>query len=80
MNEHQRRAVADAFVGDLEPVRSDDLHRRNLPPRASRDDQSQPDVVLVERAQMAVAGIPGAVGEVAAQRGDDPPHDSKERT
>ena len=28
VHEHQRRPRADALVGDLEPVRPDDLHRR----------------------------------------------------
>jgi hypothetical protein len=30
MHEQQRRPLADALVGDLEPVRTDDLRRRNL--------------------------------------------------
>ena len=28
VHEHQRRPLADALIGDLEPVRPDDLHRR----------------------------------------------------
>jgi hypothetical protein len=28
--EHERRPLANALVGDLEPIRSDDLHRRTL--------------------------------------------------
>jgi hypothetical protein len=30
MHEQQRRPLADVLVGDLEPVRPDDLRRRNL--------------------------------------------------
>ena len=30
MDQHQRRALAEALVGDLKPVRTNDLHRRNL--------------------------------------------------
>ena len=30
VHEHQRRPVADTPVGDLEPMRPDELHRRNL--------------------------------------------------
>lgn len=30
MHEHERRSFADALVGNLEPVRPNDLHRRNL--------------------------------------------------
>ena len=30
VHEHQRRSLADTLVGDLEPVRPDTLHRRNL--------------------------------------------------
>jgi hypothetical protein len=30
VHEHERRPFADALVGDLEPVRPNDLHRRNL--------------------------------------------------
>jgi hypothetical protein len=28
--EDQRRSLADALVGDLQPLRPDDLHRPNL--------------------------------------------------
>lgn len=31
VHEHERRTVAHALVGDLEPVRSQDLHCRNRP-------------------------------------------------
>jgi hypothetical protein len=34
VHEHQRRPLADALVGDLQPVRPDDLHRRNRSARA----------------------------------------------
>ena len=30
VHEHQRRPLADALVGDLEPVRPDELHRHNV--------------------------------------------------
>jgi hypothetical protein len=30
VDEHQRRPLADALVGDVEPVRTEDLHCRNL--------------------------------------------------
>jgi hypothetical protein len=30
VHKHDRRPVADALIGDLEPVRPNDLHRRNL--------------------------------------------------
>jgi hypothetical protein len=28
--QHERRALADALIRDLEPVRTNDLHRLNL--------------------------------------------------
>ena len=30
VHEHQRRSLTDALVGDLEPIRPDDLHGRKL--------------------------------------------------
>jgi len=34
VHEQQRRALADALVGDLKPARPDDLHGRNVDERA----------------------------------------------
>ncbi len=34
--EHERQPLANALVGDLEPIRSDDLHRRTLQARSEQ--------------------------------------------
>lgn len=35
VHEHERWPRADALVGNLEPVRADDFHRRTVPPRGN---------------------------------------------
>ena len=54
VHEHERRPLADVLVGDLEPVRPDDLHRRDL--HARRGQVGSTDASLLHRTKTSCSG------------------------
>lgn len=65
VHEHQRRPLADALVGDLEPVRPDDLHRRNLHMRRRQKGSAE------ARCSLSLRGDPQRSLSLLAQSSSD---------